>query len=248
MDLKTDFRGDTCERRWPEHSESTMNCFGMCRKDDDEPLVMTYFPLAARGELPKMLAVLGGVKLTIADVGLGPHKEVGPALDPPLPATVPILKHGDMTIYESLGIETYICNLSPKFAALTPKQKAIDDMYSNIKEDIMQQIAVWIFAEDKSKVKEELTPKLKKMYAICEGLCPEKGFINGLSFPTKGDLAVLLMMKGFIPYGWAFKNTGWEAKDVCPKMVRIAEAVAEFDGIREYLAKPGCTMFADPGL
>jgi glutathione S-transferase len=71
---------------------------------------------------------------------LGKQGEFGPNLSPPLPPTVPVLQHDGMTVYQSLGIETYICNLSPKFVDLTPKQKAVDDMFANIKEDLQQQV------------------------------------------------------------------------------------------------------------
>ena len=127
-------------------------------------------------------------------MGMGPHKEFGPSLKPALPPTVPVLEHGSLTFYQSLPIETYICNLSPKFAALTPKQKAKDDMFAAIKEDLMQGAAPYLFGKPNGP--EELGPLLEKILTIVENQCPESGFVNGLDFPTKADLCVLNLCKG----------------------------------------------------
>ena len=60
-----------------------------------------------------------------------------------------------------------------------------------------QVIPDYIFSmEKRAVIKEELLPKMEKMYGVCEGLCPETGFVNGLDFPTKADLAVLNMLQG----------------------------------------------------
>ena len=125
---------------------------------------------------------------------MGPHKDLGPGMSPPVPGSVPICQTDDGHFYQSLGIENYICNLVPKFAALSPKEKAIDDMFAGIKEDCMQAGAPYLFGKPNGAT--ELVPIMEKHFGIAEGFCPESGFINGKDFPTKADLAVLNMAKG----------------------------------------------------
>jgi len=192
----------------------------------------------------------GGVEIKHERVNLGEHTGIGPSKTPPLPGTLPILEHGDLTVYQSLGIETYICNLSPKFKALTPAQKAKDDMFANIKEDIQQVIPPFLFGDmaKKATIQSDLAPKMAKMYGICEGLCPANGFVNGLDFPTKADLAVLNMVKGFMPYGWGIREAFPDIQSKCPNMCRIAAAAAAADGVKEYLASDDVTLEVNPGM
>merc|ERR1712070_463209 len=114
---------------------------------------------------------------------MGPHKEFGPSLKPPLPPTLPVCTHGDLTFYQSLSIETYICNISPKFKDLTAAQKAKDDLFAAIKEDLMQMCAPYLFGKPNGP--EEIPEHYKKILSVAEAQCPETGFINGLAYPTK---------------------------------------------------------------
>mmetsp|Transcript_22031 Transcript_22031/g.64880 ORF Transcript_22031/g.64880 Transcript_22031/m.64880 type:complete len:215 (-) Transcript_22031:119-763(-) len=204
---------------------------------------ITYFPLSGRGELCFLCAAGGGVEVEIKRIGMGPHKELGPSLDPPLPGTVPILQDGDLTLYQSMGIETYICNLSAKYKDLSPAEKAKDDMFSNFKEDLMQALAPYLFSKEGGA--EAIPGICAKMLPIAEGLCPASGFVNGKDFPTKADLAILLLYKGFMPYQ-AAAVMGKVDFAAYPKMAAIAAAAAEADGIKEYIASDKCCLGANP--
>lgn len=204
---------------------------------------ITYFPMAGRAELAKLCAAAGGVELKYNKIDMGPHKEFGPSLTPPLPSTVPVLQDGDLTFYQSLAIETYICNLSPKFAALTPKQKAKDDMFAAIKEDLMQGGAPYLFGKPNGP--EELPPILNKIFTLVEDQCPESGYVNGLDFPTKADLTVVNLVKGFMPYAACQKVAKYDMT-AHPKMMRICADAVEAPGVKEYLASPECNMEANP--
>ena len=173
----------------------------MAPPEESEPPKLTYFPMAGRGELTKMCAAVGGVKYINNVINMGDHVNFGPNLSPKMPMTVPICQHGSTNFFESLAIETYFCNLSPKFSALPPKAKLMDDVFANIKEDVQQATPKFLFGPDdvKATVKEAAPPIFKKAYDIAEGLCPESGFVNGLDWPTKADLAILNMARGATP-------------------------------------------------
>ena len=100
--------------------------------------------------------------------------------------------------------------------------------------------------EKKAKVKEELTPILDKVYGIVEGLCPDEGFVNGLDFPTKADLAILNMIKGYMPYGWGIEATEYDFPSKHPKMWRIATSAAAAEGVKEYLESDEATLETNP--
>ena len=74
---------------------------------------LVYPPMAARGELIRMLAALGGLELTETSVPMG-------GADPAMlaacgsPSGLPILVHGDLHLSQSLAIESYISSIAPK--------------------------------------------------------------------------------------------------------------------------------------
>ena len=47
---------------------------------------------------------------------------------------IPLLRHGDLKISQSGAIERYLADLAPKFAGLTPQQRAVDGMFAALKE------------------------------------------------------------------------------------------------------------------
>jgi len=219
----------------------------MAPPEESEPPKLTYFPMAGRGELTKMCAAVGGVKYINNVINMGDHVNFGPNLSPKMPMTVPICQHGSTNFFESLAIETYFCNLSPKFSALPPKAKLMDDVFANIKEDVQQATPKFLFGPDdvKATVKEAAPPIFKKAYDIAEGLCPESGFVNGLDWPTKADLAILNMARGVMPYLAVMTMADYDFAAAHPKMARIAAAAAEYPAIKEYLVE-GNTLDADP--
>ena len=74
---------------------------------------LVYPPMAARGELVRMVAALGGLKLTETTVPMG-------GADPAMlaacgtPSGLPILTHGKVKLAQSLAIESYISSIAPK--------------------------------------------------------------------------------------------------------------------------------------
>ena len=86
-----------------------------------------YFPIAGRGELPRLTAAAGGLDFT--DTIAGTTSEFFGAL--------PILVHNDVSLCQSQAIVSYLSNIAPKFSGLTAAQKGVDDMYAGIFEDVL---------------------------------------------------------------------------------------------------------------
>merc|ERR1711988_955311 len=91
-----------------------------------------YFSLAGRGELIRMIAAVGGLELEDTPV----IKDIEKASFGS-PGTLPCLSHGDLKMAQSFAIEMYIASIAPHFAALTPAQMAIDNMFCKIKGDYL---------------------------------------------------------------------------------------------------------------
>jgi hypothetical protein len=93
---------------------------------------------------------------------------------------------------------------------------------------------------------EKLPPVYDKYYGAIEGLLPAEGFVHGLQFPTKADLTVLTLTRGFMPYCAGMKVAGgydWESK--FPKMKRVSEAAAADPGVAAYLVQ-STSMSSNP--
>jgi len=101
----------------------------------DKPRLI-YFPLAGRGEISRLIAVAGG--LEIEDISAPDARK--PFTDNKAaygsPSGLPLLEHGELKISQSTAVATYLATLAPKFANLTPAQRAQDNMFLSIKEDV----------------------------------------------------------------------------------------------------------------
>eukprot|EP00966_Prymnesium_polylepis_P316365 7310022-Prymnesium_polylepis.1 len=82
---------------------------------------------------------------------------------------------------------------------------------------------------------------------MIEGLLPEAGYINGLAFPTPGDLAVTVMTVGCMPFQAGPVVAGYKFAGKYPKMERIAKACMAYEPIAKFLAaSEHQTLQADP--
>ena len=79
---------------------------------------LTYFPIAGRGELAKLIAATGGVKLDVQTLDFdimnadAEYKQV--AADAGYPGCgLPILEHGDLKIVQSQAIQSYLADIAP---------------------------------------------------------------------------------------------------------------------------------------
>jgi len=187
-----------------------------------------YWPIAGRGELTRLIALVGGVKCD----EINDTSEAGDLASFGSPGTVPVLQHGDLKLSQSIAIQEYMASIAPKFADLTPVQKAKDSHFACMMEDVIQGFAKTILGD---KNPENLKAVMDKWFPLFEGLIPESGFVNGLDFPTMADLAILTIAEGFTPFGASFKLGGQDYKTY-PKFTALVERVKTVPAVAEYLA------------
>jgi len=185
-----------------------------------DSLHMVYLPIAGRGELIRLIAAAGGLTLTEStEVPAGDSKAQYLS-----PSGVPLLKHGELKLSQSGAIESYLINLAPKFCSLSAEQKAIDQMYCGIKEEMLLNCAKALFT---TKNGEDVTKLLDKWFPIIEAKLPASGFIHGLGYPTTADCAVLNVTTGYMPFGAAMKLAGYDASlTQYPKVKALADRTA----------------------
>lgn len=203
---------------------------------------LIYFPIAARGEITRMTAHIGGLEITEqAPDGDTMHTMYGS------PGTVPLLVHGDLKLSQSLAIEQYISGITPKYASLTAAQRAKDLQFSGIKDDLMNGLAGCLFGQYGGEEKVvKLKEQLDKWLPLLEAIVPESGFINGLEFPTPADFAVVLICEGYTPYGAGMKAAGCpECVKAHPKLYALNERIKAQPDVAAYLEK-SATMTSNP--
>lgn len=212
---------------------------------------LNYFSICGRGELARLICAVGEVEFE--DKTWAPafdetggwrqgYQAIGNAFG--FPGTMPILEHGDLKLFQTAAIEGYLVSISPKFASLTPAQKAKDAMFGQIKADINGSTESLLF---KKIQPEDLPPIAEKWYGVIEGLLPDTGFVNGLAFPTVADLAVLVIAKGCMPFQAALAVASWAWAGKYPKIERIAKETAAFPAVATFLAaSEHKTLKADP--
>jgi len=194
---------------------------------------MTYLPVAGRGELVRLIAAAGGVQLTESTA-----MQDGEAKDAYLsPEGLPILRHGDLKMSQSLAIENYVAALSPKFGGLSPKQSAVDQMYGGIKEELLANCVKAIFRTrkaDPQQATQDITALFDKWFTILEAKVPEDGFIHGLEFPTPADLVMVNLTRAYMPFGAAAKHAGYDFSKF-PKVMALADRAAKTEAVAAYL-------------
>lgn len=79
---------------------------------------------------------------------------------------------------------------------------------------------------------DDVTKLLDKWFGLMEGQLPAEGFINGLSFPTAADCAVLNITSAYMPMGAAMKMAQYDTSLVkFPKVKALADRTAVAEGI-----------------
>jgi len=201
-----------------------------------------YFPAAGRGELSRLIAAVGGLEIDeVPDVD--DKASFGS------PGMLPALVHGELRISQSFAIECYIASIAPAFANLDAVQRAVDNMFCRIKEDVLQgfvDIVRGVASDDSKKASaaDDIAAVGDKWFPIIEGRLPEGGFINSLEIPTVADLAVFNISTAFIPFGKAYKMGAYDVSAKFPKFAAHALRVAEHPSVQAYVDK-SATMGAD---
>jgi len=218
--------------------------------------VLNYFAICGRGEVARLICAAGEVAFEdkLWDPAFDEtggwrqgYAAIGQASG--FPGVLPIMEHGELKLFQTTAIESYLASLSPKFAALSEAEKGKDMMFQLIKSDINGSTESLLF---KKIGPEDLVPVMDKWYGIIEGLLPEAGFVNGKAFPTPADLSVLVVAMGCMPFQAAPTIASCApTKDKYPKMFRVAEAAAAYKPVADFLATTptsykSSTLKADP--
>jgi len=177
--------------------------------------ILHYLPIAARGEVTRMICKFGGVDFE-------DHVTDGKDLDLKSfgsPSSLPVLEHGALKLSQSHSIVFYMLSISPKYANLTPGQKAKDLQFNAIMDDVMSDQAKIIFGTDKDEEKPDLFSKVvDKWFPIIDHILPDSGFINGLDYPTAADFSTIVLAKGQTPFVGCFTMG---KQDPCAKYAKF---------------------------
>eukprot|EP00929_Paragymnodinium_shiwhaense_P095427 TRINITY_DN5655_c0_g1_i2.p1 TRINITY_DN5655_c0_g1~~TRINITY_DN5655_c0_g1_i2.p1 ORF type:complete len:238 (-),score=60.77 TRINITY_DN5655_c0_g1_i2:221-934(-) len=204
---------------------------------------LIYVPFSGRAELCRLIAAAGGVNMTsnsdnMANFGTPVVAETGESKADYMSTTsLPLLKHGDLKLSQTMAIETYLANISPRYSGLTLQCKAVDGMYQGIKEDICAGTVKAMLetkASDEAKAKEDIIACFDKYLGLVEPNVPAADFIQGLGFPTIADLAVLDMTTGYLPFGAAAKFASYDFNK-WPKIKALNDRTKADAKVAEYL-------------
>jgi hypothetical protein len=209
---------------------------------------LIYAPIAGRAELIRLIAAAGGVSITensnMGNFGEPSIAETGESKTEYLsPSGMPLLSHGELKMSQSGPIETYIAAIAPRYKDLTVQQRAMDNMYEAIKEEILMNCAKAVFTTQKTdteQAKKDIVQLFDKWFAIFEGKVPNDGFIQGLGFPTPADLALLNITVAFMPFGAARKLADYDFGK-WPKVKALCDRAAADPGVAQYLQSSSYT-------
>jgi hypothetical protein len=214
----------------------------MQRVTNNELLHLVYFPIAGRGELIRLIAKVGGAQgfSESAEMPEGITKaECGS------PSSTPILIDGDLKMNESTAIEFYVASVAPKYANLTPKQRAKDAQFCSIKESCLGLFAKHLFGD---KDKDAIQAVANKYFPIIEGILPDSGFVNRLDYPTVADLAIVNICEGYMPFGATFKCGEIDLVKLYPKLVAHSERTKAVADVAKALSESTSLKAALPGM
>jgi glutathione S-transferase len=218
---------------------------GQCESNPlpKETPVLYYLPIAARGEVTRMICKMGGMELqdTLTDGKELDLKSFGS------PGATPCFQHGNnLKLTQSHAIVSYVLNIAPKFKGLTPGEKAKDLQLNAIMDDVMSGIAKVLFSDDGlAKKGQDIAAVVEKWFPVVEAILPSTGFINRLSFPTGADFAMVVMAKGQTPFAGAFKMAGVDPYTKYRNFRGIVDRTSAVPEVKQYL-ESSKTMAGNP--
>lgn len=221
------------------------------KKDAADP-VLYYMPIAARGMVSMLIAATGGVILKRETVMAAKDiKEDSVKSACGSPGAVPVLAHGDVVLSQSHAIVSYMLNISPKYKTLTAAQHAKDLQVNAIMDDVMTGLAQNVLFNPKTKEDPEFGKKaineiVDKWFPVIESIMPEKGFVNGLEYPTAADFAILNLVKGQTPFGGCWNMGEVDCSKKGPKMAGVADRTAELADVKKCVDDEAACFAGNP--
>lgn len=211
--------------------------------NNTEPVILHYFPIAGRGELSKLIAVVGQVDVEVETYDLdlsnpeADYKQKAKELGFE-GSGLPLLQHREFVLNQSGAIQDYLVGLGN--SRLTLQQKAIDDMFSHTLEDAITAAVKVVFQVNPP---DTLEPVLNKLLTHLQHYMPETGFVHGLHKPTKSDLSVLVLLEAKMPFGVALEMANCSISENFPIVKRLVEEVKAYPAVRKYLDSEECTLY-----
>jgi len=190
-------------------------------------VLLIYFPISGRGELARLIAKVGGINdfsetdklpegITAAECGSG--------------GSLPILIDGDdLKMNESSAIEIYLASIAPKFSSLTAKQRAKDYQFCVLKETCLGALSKVLFTNKDDK--EGINAVVDKFFPLLEGILPSTGFVNGLTDPTVADLAIVIIVEAYLPFGACFKYGEIDLAAKFPKLLAHSDRTKAVESV-----------------
>jgi len=176
------------------------------------PTLYYFSPFAGRAELVRLVCKAGALELEEC------HEKPTDVAAYASSGSLPLFTHNTLKMAQSGAIEMYCASIAPNFASLSATQRAKDQMFACIKEDALVAVATPMFGD---KNKDVLTAAFDKYLGIIEAYLPAEGFVNGESFPTMADLAVVNICTSHMPYGAGLKVADYDYK----KFAKVAALV-----------------------
>jgi len=161
---------------------------------------LVYFSGPGRAELSRLAFAAGGVEYDCTRISPEEWPSVkgdANSLPAKLFGSMPVLKHGDFTLAQSMAIAQYAADIGMN--ATTPpnvEQRGLDTMMLGVHADLQKAMYACLFGDDASKAKgkEALSSKVTPILQGVERFYKEKGpylYSPEAEGPSLGDLVLL---------------------------------------------------------
>lgn len=218
-----------------------------------------YFDVSGRGEVTKLVAAIGGAQLDIVEydfvangASAADKLKAGKVVSDHTKAAtdmgmdgcgLPIIVHGDLKINQSFACANYMASIGPKYPKVTPKQRAVDDMFQGALEDMMGLAAGVVL----SKGDPALVPKyMRQILTHLSKYIPDAGFVHKYDTPTIADVCILVLTQALIPFAATLGDSAAEVYGEFPKAVNLGKKTAEFPAIAKWLTNDKCNLKKPP--
>merc|ERR1719323_2008256 len=76
---------------------------------------------------------------------------------------------------------------------------------------------------------------LDKWFPVLEGIVPDNGFVNGLTYPTAADYVVLVLYKGATPFRGLYNIAEKDPFSQCPNLKKLADRTLAIPEVKKYV-------------
>ena len=213
-----------------------------------EPPELIYFDGPGRAEMSRLAFAAGRVeyvdrRLSAAEFGrlkADPNTAVSQRF-----GSLPVLRHGSLTLAQSSAIVQYAADLGIN-AHISIGQRAVDMQYVGLHAELQTAMYACLFGSEsvKSAAKAKLPATATRLLGAVERMLPGAGggqagstFVNGGRAPTLGDIvlfdAVTSRFPGLVALGIDVSEASY------PKLDGLVKAVRAFPPVKSYCDERG---------